>query len=557
MADQRAFVSSTFGDLEDVRREVREGLRRVGYVDVAMESMPAADARPVDECLRLVRSADVYIGIVAWRYGFVPPGHDRAITELEYRAARETGKPCLIVLLSERAPWPVAWIDPDRARVTAFRTTLAQAHTVSFFSNAADAVARVYEALHHLEKSRGIESPLVEAERAFAEALDLVAERQARHHRAVRLFDFGRDIRIEDVYVQEILQKKSERSPLDDFGVESKGETVPEKALLGKLAEERQTPVYVVEGRAGAGKSTMLKSWMLALLAARDSAPMFPLLVALRYLRGTSVDALAEAIGRTTPGIAPEQLLPLFDAGAPRVRDRGPAMLLLFDGLDEMAGADRKPFIDALGTLVGPGKGVLSTRPGVLEAIGTTPVRSRSFELCDFNASQIEQFVRQWFGADPAKADALLGAVSAHGRLRDVAAIPILLTCLAMHVELNGAAALSGGIGEAALLEQAVGILAERWDATRDGRPADHDYIGLCFDVFTELASWPRHVDVPWKDFLAIARRRAGPSGDAVARRIVQNGRVVAGDERGGVHFSHAIFFDFFFARHLAASAAP
>jgi hypothetical protein len=63
-----------------------------------METYTAEDKRPVDRCLSDVRSCDLYIGVFAWRYGYVPDGYDQSITELEYRAAAEAGIDCLIFL---------------------------------------------------------------------------------------------------------------------------------------------------------------------------------------------------------------------------------------------------------------------------------------------------------------------------------------------------------------------------------------------------------------------------------------------------------------------------
>jgi Domain of unknown function (DUF4062) len=57
----------------------------------------AGEERPVDRCLDDVRSADIYVGVLAWRYGFVPAGGHTSITELEYRAAGEAGIPRRLV----------------------------------------------------------------------------------------------------------------------------------------------------------------------------------------------------------------------------------------------------------------------------------------------------------------------------------------------------------------------------------------------------------------------------------------------------------------------------
>ena len=68
----RIYVSSTFSDLENYRKEVSLALRRLGHEDVAMEYYVAEDSRPLDRCLEDVASCDVYVGIFAWRYGYVP-----------------------------------------------------------------------------------------------------------------------------------------------------------------------------------------------------------------------------------------------------------------------------------------------------------------------------------------------------------------------------------------------------------------------------------------------------------------------------------------------------
>jgi hypothetical protein len=75
--------------------------------------------------LELVRGADGFVLIVAWRYGFVPDAgrgrklpkapaanRKRSITEWEYLAAREDpDRAILPFLLAETAPWPPQYMD--------------------------------------------------------------------------------------------------------------------------------------------------------------------------------------------------------------------------------------------------------------------------------------------------------------------------------------------------------------------------------------------------------------------------------------------------------------
>jgi hypothetical protein len=86
-------------------------LRRMGHDVIGMEHYVAEGATPLEKCLADVRSADVYVVIVAWRYGYQPKESAvnplrRSITELEYAAAKETGKSILAFLLDPTAPWP-------------------------------------------------------------------------------------------------------------------------------------------------------------------------------------------------------------------------------------------------------------------------------------------------------------------------------------------------------------------------------------------------------------------------------------------------------------------
>jgi len=74
------FLSSTRQDLLAYRAAVDAALREAGLVPLAMESFGAREDLPLDLCLKEVRGADLFVGIYAWRYGFMPPGEGASIT---------------------------------------------------------------------------------------------------------------------------------------------------------------------------------------------------------------------------------------------------------------------------------------------------------------------------------------------------------------------------------------------------------------------------------------------------------------------------------------------
>src|SRR3954468_666823 len=72
----KIFVSSTFEDLREHREAALRALRQLGHDVVAMEDFTASSAPPVERVLDLVRSCQAYVGIFAWRYGYVPLEED-------------------------------------------------------------------------------------------------------------------------------------------------------------------------------------------------------------------------------------------------------------------------------------------------------------------------------------------------------------------------------------------------------------------------------------------------------------------------------------------------
>jgi hypothetical protein len=90
------YISSTYEDLVDYRRAARDAILALRLFPVEMEEYRAADERPLDRCLKDVRSSDAYVGIFAWKYGFRPNNGDKSITQLEYEEALASGKPSYI-----------------------------------------------------------------------------------------------------------------------------------------------------------------------------------------------------------------------------------------------------------------------------------------------------------------------------------------------------------------------------------------------------------------------------------------------------------------------------
>ena len=90
----KVFISSTFIDLQDYRRAAIDMVNRLQGQPLAMEFFGAQPKEPTAVCEEEVRACDVLVGIYAHRYGFVPAGQQKSITQMEYELARELGRPC-------------------------------------------------------------------------------------------------------------------------------------------------------------------------------------------------------------------------------------------------------------------------------------------------------------------------------------------------------------------------------------------------------------------------------------------------------------------------------
>jgi tetratricopeptide (TPR) repeat protein len=173
----RIYVSSTYGDLREHREEVYRTLRKLGHVVVAMEDYVAADQRPLERCLADVAACDLYVGIFAHRYGYVPE-HDnpkgRSITELEYRHAQAEDKPRLVFLLDPAAPWPPTWSDAftgdgeGGGRIRALREELGRDRLASFFATSDQLAHEVSVAVTNQLRYQLVEDlPAVQARRSW------------------------------------------------------------------------------------------------------------------------------------------------------------------------------------------------------------------------------------------------------------------------------------------------------------------------------------------------------------------------------------------------------
>jgi len=95
------FISSTYVDLKEHRKEIWQLLSKYDVNVLGMEQFGARKETPLETCINEVKRSDIYIGIISQRLGSLEPTSGKSYTQLEYEKAIELDKEILIYLIDE------------------------------------------------------------------------------------------------------------------------------------------------------------------------------------------------------------------------------------------------------------------------------------------------------------------------------------------------------------------------------------------------------------------------------------------------------------------------
>ncbi len=130
----KVFISSTYNDLIDYRRAAHDALEQLGLHVIWMEAFGARPEESTRACLKEIEECDLFVGIYAHRYGYIPAGADVSITEQEYDHAKKLGKPIFGFIVDENHPWPPKFIEhAQQAKLDAFLSKVKR-QPVEFFT---------------------------------------------------------------------------------------------------------------------------------------------------------------------------------------------------------------------------------------------------------------------------------------------------------------------------------------------------------------------------------------------------------------------------------------
>lgn len=150
----QVFISSTFTDLIDERREIMQALLEMDCLPAGMELFPAGNTDQWTLIKGVIEQSDYYLVVLGGRYGSVTE-EGISYTEKEYDYAIELGIPVMGFVPAEPDLIPVGKTDKDgkaAERLAEFRTKV-QLKMTRDWSNAEDLGSKVTRGLMHLIKN--------------------------------------------------------------------------------------------------------------------------------------------------------------------------------------------------------------------------------------------------------------------------------------------------------------------------------------------------------------------------------------------------------------------
>ncbi|HXO42828.1 MAG TPA: DUF4062 domain-containing protein, partial [Thermoanaerobaculia bacterium] len=427
-----AFISSTKIDLVRHREAVRDALLKSAYHPVEMEDFGARDVDPVTGCLRLVGESQVFIGIYAWRYGYVPPGAERSITAEELEQARRLGKPCLCFVVDEHYAWPADPAVPEespasREALKAFKSSLPR--MAASFTTPEQLALAVVTALHRWEQEQAVAS--VPERRRLLNLMDQVEQFWVRSVLERSIPESGLLGRDREARLDEVAQPWE----VPSWTERAEPELLPQRTPLDLFVERPWRLLILGEG--GHGKTTDLLQLAAGLLAlANDPEQPVPVVLKLASWGRRSRHLAAWMSGQIAAHYKN------LDAAVVRgwIDGDRPLLLPLLDGLDEVDPGYREACARAIDEFLAghPACGLAVTcRTDVNEELEQRLGLRDAYALRPLSSEALDRVLAGgWPGVE-----ALRAALAAPG-WRELARTPLLLVMMERVLRRTGAAAL-------------------------------------------------------------------------------------------------------------------
>lgn len=141
----QVFISSTFEDLKEERKEIIETLLNAKYLPSGMEMFSASNEEQFKYIKKIIDDCDYYVLVLGARYGSVNTISGKSFTEMEYEYALEKGIPVLSFVHKDPDNLPAQKREKNNIELfKAFRTRVLQnSKMCKMWSEKSDLVSNV------------------------------------------------------------------------------------------------------------------------------------------------------------------------------------------------------------------------------------------------------------------------------------------------------------------------------------------------------------------------------------------------------------------------------
>ncbi len=176
------FISSTYTDLIEERKKVRDVILSMYQFPIGMEMFSAADEEQWEIIKETIDSSDYYVLIIGKRYGSViNDGPDKGIsyTEKEYRYAKSIGLP-ILAYIKEDSAITVDKLDSDLEllkKLQAFKDDVKTGREVKWFSTidelGTEVTLSLHKAMNRKNRPGWIRGDSIDIEKSLSELVEL------------------------------------------------------------------------------------------------------------------------------------------------------------------------------------------------------------------------------------------------------------------------------------------------------------------------------------------------------------------------------------------------
>lgn len=354
----KVFLSSTYIDLIEHRKAAHDALEQIGLHVIWMEAFGSRPEESTKACLKEVKESDLFVGIYAHRYGYIPDGKDISITEQEFIQAQESEKPIFGFVIDEDHLWHPKHIEHNKK--TNLDAFLAKVKTqpVEFFTTPDNLAQKIASSIGRYL-----------AERKAEEAV-----RQAEINISVN-GNFNGNLTIGDHNNSNANQPPTYQSP------KPTGNTLPNQEffvgrdkereiILSALSPESRTWGALIDGPGGIGKSA------LAIHAAHKAEGFERKIFITAKVRELTAEgeakltdftrptylAMLDELGKELGADGLEKLAPDERPNELRLALAGKKALIIFDNLETLPEEERTRLFQFLSRLPTGNKAIVTSR---------------------------------------------------------------------------------------------------------------------------------------------------------------------------------------------------